>query len=132
DTYNNAIAFNSEKKDAILSITKNINTFIESNEKYAIKEQLLIDAQSLADKYSINIIVPIDPQNVSYYAPKKTLYIYKQGEKTAKSDLKEIIKELNRTKIEDPLKNYDYQQYFVESKKLANMSNETEDKIILS
>jgi len=116
DNYNNKVALNKEKREAIDNINRNIDTFLNSDAKYEDKEKYLIDAQNSADKYKISA---------------RDIMLYQTGKKTKKEDLLTYQKIISSLKIEDYPPSWEYQQY-VEIEKRASKVRKTEMGEVLS
>lgn len=143
DEHNNALKENSEKQDAIKIISQNIDTFLSSDEKYEIKEKLLIDSQALADKYGIKILVDDnriklqsilttpDTKNNTASTPQKQILIYEKDKRVNKNDLRTFKIEISHYKIVEPEKTHNYRMYLEVSKEILHVPK-TETGRVLS
>lgn len=130
DLYNNTLKENEEKKEAIKTILQNIDTFFTSDEKHDIKEKLLIDSQTLADRYNIKVIAIdermklndfIKTSNNNQQTSTKNILIYEKGKRSSKNDLKTFQTEIQKIKIKEPEKTNDYRWYLESQKELATI-----------
>lgn len=129
DEYNNMIKFNAEKREAIKTISQNIDAFLSSDEKYQIKEKRLIDSQLLADKYDIKVGVYVPSINNSIR--EASLRLYESGSKTNKNDLKIFKEGIQRIQIRDPYQASDYSEYLEAQSELSKIQK-TETGRVLS
>ena len=118
DKYMNAVQMSKGKQEAIQIISQNIDRFLTSDEKYEVKEKLLIESQSLSDKY--NIKVSIDDTRIkleSFIQPgerrptKRNVLLYEKDNRSNKNDLKIFKDEIQKIKVLEPEKTYAYDTY---------------------
>lgn len=130
DLYNNTLKEIEEKKEAIKTILQNIDTFLASDEKYDIKEKLLIDSQTLADRYNVKVSAIdermklndfIKTSNNNQQTSTKNILIYEKGKHSSKNDLKTFQTEIQKIKIKEPEKTNDYRWYLESQKELATI-----------
>lgn len=139
DLYNTTIQQNKEKQEAISTIKYNIENFLNSNDKYDVKEKLLIDSQTLADKYNIQVSVPDDRIKLNDFVKTsnssqqslRNILIYEKGKRSNKNDLKTFQVEIQRIKITEPQKTNDY-RYYLETLDEINKVPKTEIGKVLS
>jgi hypothetical protein len=140
DLYNTALKTNEEKKEAIIAIINNINVFLDSNEKYDVKEKLLIESQSLADKFDIKVSVTDDriklgdfvkTPNSNQPTSTRKILIYEKDKRPSKNDLKTFQSEIQKMKIKEPEKTNDYRSYLESQKELTTIQK-TETGRVLS
>jgi len=141
--YNNTLKANSDKTDAIKTISKSIDAFLDSNEKYEVKEKLLIESQSLASKYDIVVQVPDDRIKLQSFLNtpntnhntgndlKRIVLLYQSNKKTNKNDLKIFKEEIQKIKIPEPEITNDYRMYLETLKELSTIQK-TETGRVLS
>lgn len=139
DMYNNTLKENEEKQESIRTITKKIDDFLNSNDKYEIKEKLLIDSQTLADKYGIKVSVIDDKiklndfiktSNTNQQESTKNIFIYEQGKRSSKNDLKIFQSEIQKIKIIEPEKTNDYREYLESQKELSTIQKTETGKVL--
>lgn len=143
DEYNNALKANSEKEQAIKTIFQNIDTFLASDEKYEIKEKLLIESQALADRYEIKVSIDDnriklqsflntpDTRHNTASTPQRQILIYEKDKRCSKSDLKIFQTEIQKIKISEPEKTNNY-KWYLESEKELSTIQKTEIGRVLS
>nr|WP_294927770.1 hypothetical protein [uncultured Flavobacterium sp.] len=142
DEYNNALKANSEKQDAIKIISQNIDTFLSSDEKYEIKEKLLIDSQALADKYGIKVLVDDnriklqsilttpDTKNNTATTPQRQILIYEKDKRANKNDLRTFKFEISHYNIVEPEKTHNYRMYLEVSKEILQVPKTETGKVL--
>lgn len=139
DLYNNTLKENEEKKEAIKTILQNIDTFLASDEKHDIKEKLLIDSQTLADRYNIKVIAIdermklndfIKTSNNNQQTSTKNILIYEKGKRSSKNDLKTFQTEIQKIKIKEPEKTNDYRWYLESQKELSTIQKTETGKVL--
>lgn len=139
DLYNNALKENEQKQEAIRTITKNIDDFLNSDDKYDIKEKVLIDSQTLANKYSIKVSVADDriklndfikTSNTNQQASTKSIFVYEQGKRSSKNDLKTFQSEIQKIKNTEPEKTNDYREYLESQKELSTIQKTETGKVL--
>jgi hypothetical protein len=87
------------KKEGLIYIIENIQIFQESNDKYDVKKELLIDAQKIADKYEIKIRTRIPSSSIfEANTYDRELLIYRENKKPNNDDLKIIMDEIYKIK----------------------------------
>ncbi len=134
DEYNDIVTSNTQKLEASKNIRSNIDKFLNSNEKYDIKEKYLIESQNLADKCKLEIIVTefksasfaeiLKNPDAKYQQPKpvdKKILLYEKGKKTKKNDLIKYQDALNKLYLPEPSISQDYRQYVSLSKELEGI-----------
>ncbi len=140
DQYNNALKESKEKQEVINTISQNINTFLSSDEKYDIKEKLLIDSQALADKCNIKVTVADDriklndfvkTSNSNQQSSTRNILVHEQGKRSNKNDLKTFQSEIQKIKISEPEKTNDY-RYYLETLNEISKIPKTETGKVLS
>jgi len=87
-----------QQQNDLKNCITNIDKFLESNDKYDVKEQYLKEAQSIADKYKITVIAKDDRlisklRARSSYGHDRELkdvqvYAFRDGKRTSKNDAK--------------------------------------------
>ncbi|MEM0576025.1 hypothetical protein [Flavobacterium polysaccharolyticum] len=140
DEYNNALKANLEKEQAIKTISQNIDTFLSSNEKYDVKERLLIDSQTLADKYDIKVEVVDDRMKLSSFINTPTagfqkqsmrfIHLYEKGKRANKTDLRAFKTEIQKIKISEPEITNNYRWYLDSQKELSTIQKTETGKIL--
>nr|WP_315219787.1 hypothetical protein [uncultured Flavobacterium sp.] len=139
DLYNNTLKENEEKQEVIRTITKNIDDFLNSNDKYDIKEKLLIDSQKLANKHGIKVSAIDDKiklndfiktSNTNQQTSTKNIFIYEQGKRSSKNDLKTFQSEIQKIKITEPEKTNDYREYLESQKELVTIQKTETGKVL--
>ena len=143
DEYNNALKANAEKEDAIKTISQNIDTFSSSDEKYEIKEKLLIESQILADKYNIRVAVDDtrlkfqsflntpDTKHNTASTPQRQILVYEKDKRSNKNDLRTYKFEISHYKIVEPEKTHNYRMYLEVSNEILQVQK-TETGRVLS
>lgn len=123
DTYINQQKSNSEKRKAIEQIVKNIDKFLDSDEKTAVKEQYLTEAQKIADENEIQISTTKETSLLKHLANKveskygnsnpneRTLRLRNGDKNASKGDIKLYREQIQSIKFEEPQKTYNYKQY---------------------
>lgn len=109
DEYNNALKFSTEKKEAIKAISQNIDAFLSSDEKYEIKEKLLIDSQRFVDKYDIK--VTLRSSNINSSVRERSIQLYESGKKTNKNDLNIFKEEIQKIIVQKPYETNEHRWY---------------------
>ena len=139
DLYNNTLKENEGKKEAIKTILQNIDPFLASDEKHDIKEKLLIDSQTLADRYNIKVIAIdermklndfIKTSNNNQQTSTKNILIYEKGKRSSKNDLKTFQTEIQKIKIKEPEKTNDYRWYLESQKELSTIQKTETGKVL--
>ena len=128
------------KKNDLNSIISKIDIFLNSNDKYELKKQLLIDSQNIANKYSIKIItteassslVNILTQQPKYGSnPERQILIYNENSRPNKNDLRICKNSINNIidQIKYPEKTNEYNQYLIHLNNLPNIKKTKPGKI---
>lgn len=112
DLYTNTLKENEETKKGIKTISQNISTFLASDEKYALKEKLLIDSQMLADKNNIKVL------------------IYDKDKRLSKNELKTVQVEIQKIKTTELEKTNDYREYLESQKELTTLQKTETGKVL--
>ncbi len=143
DLYISEMQLNLDKQQAVKQITLNIDKFLESDENKEIKQQYLIDAQNLADKYKIKVKTYQADRSIGgflktprYYNTNnnpepRTIVIYDVENKTGKNDLKIYQTEIQKLQFNEPEKTYGYREYVQRLDAIKNIQ-QTETGQVLS
>jgi len=142
DEYNNVLKANSAKREAIQTITKNIDDFLASNEKYEVKEKLLIESQELANKNDIVIQVSDDRIKLSDFlntpntnhnidnSVQRIVFLYQQKKKTTKNDLLIFKNEMMKIKLKEPEETHNYRMYLEVSKDILQVPKTERGRVL--
>lgn len=128
DEYNNALKVNEDKREAIKTISQNIDAFLASDEKYDIKEKMLIESQELADKYKIT--VTLLRTNINDPIRERRILLYEAGKKANKNDLKSFKDEIRKIKISEPNKTSDYIRFMEAQSELSRIPKAETGKVL--
>lgn len=126
DDYVKAIAYNTEKTEAIKTVSSKIDSFLNSDEKRDVKEKYLIEGQDLANKYEIKVVLESGNINIG----NRKIFLYNNGNIASKSDLKTYQKIINDIRIIEPEKSWECQQYIAREKNLLNIQKTEIGKIL--
>lgn len=144
ELYTNAILSNLEKRESIKIIVANIDKFLNSDEKYEIKEKYLIDSQALVDKYKFEVNISekeslikgfLANPNATYIEQKlinRKIVIFEKNKKINKSDLKLYQQAIQKTRIDEPQKTQEYKRYLENVEKLSTIKKTETGKVLSS
>lgn len=144
ELYTNAILSNLEKRESIKIIVANIDKFLNSDEKYEIKEKYLIDSQALVAKYKFEVIISekeslikgfLANPNATYQEQKlinRKIVLYEKNKKINKSDLKLYQQAIQKTRIDEPQKTQEYKRYLENVEELPTIKKTETGKVLSS
>jgi len=128
----------SDKKLAVQSIIGNVNSFLNSDDKYDIKEHYLIEAQQIADSNDFKVVIDdnriklkslLDTQNFNTSHDKRTLMVYYKDKHISKNELKLYTEAIAKMKFEEPKRTGNYNEYVNISEELKHIKKTETGKI---
>lgn len=126
DAYEDKVKYNANAYIALKTITDNVAKYLETKDK-----QLLIDSQTLVDKYEFRVDEVLTSPEYKGISVKEPINLYSGNKPANKSYLVSIIEKIKAITLPKPIKHYNYNLYEETLAKMAK-TERYEKSLILS